>query len=76
MPQLSLYIDKETLQKIQAAAKMEHLSISKYVVRKLNESMCKAWPQQYQDLFGSINDDTFNADRPKGFSNDHKRESL
>ena len=76
MPQLSLYIDKTTLQKIEAAAKMEQLSISKYVVKKLNESIFKAWPQHYQNLFGSIQDDTFTVDRPNDFSDDHERESL
>lgn len=76
MPQLSLYIDKTTLQKIETAAKMEHISISKYVVKKLNESMFNAWPQNYQNLYGSIQDDTFTADRPKDFSGDHERESL
>jgi hypothetical protein len=37
MAQLSLYIDRKTLEKIEIAAKLEHLSISKYVVRKLND---------------------------------------
>lgn len=38
MPQLSLYIDEKTLKKIETGAKMEHLSISKYVVRKLDKT--------------------------------------
>ncbi len=76
MPQLSIYIDKTTLEKIETAAKMEHISISKYVVRKLNESMFNAWPQHYQSLYGSIQDDTFAVDRPKDFADDHERESL
>ena len=54
MPQISLYIDNKTLKKIEIAAKLEHLSISKYVVRKLNETMNKSWPENYPNLFGSI----------------------
>lgn len=62
MPQLSLYIDSETLSKIETAAKIEHLSLSKFVVRTLNESLQNAWPENYDSLFGSIRDDSF--DRP------------
>jgi hypothetical protein len=34
MPQLSLYIDEETLKRIEAGADAENLSLSKYVVKK------------------------------------------
>ena len=76
MPQLSLYIDETTLHKIETAAKLEQVSISKYVVRKLNESMFNAWPDNYKNLYGSIDDDTFGVEREKDSSNDIKRESL
>ena len=76
MPQLSLYIDKNTLNKIEIGAKIEHVSISKYVVRKLNESMSKAWPENYKNLYGVIHDDSFNVERIKDFSNDITRERL
>lgn len=76
MPQLSLYIDENTLNKIEMGAKIEHLSISKYVVRKLNESFSNAWPKNYNDLYGSINDETFKIDKINDFSNDCTRESL
>lgn len=76
MPQLSLYIDQKTLKKIEIAAKLEHLSVSKYVVRKLNETMNKSWPENYPNLFGSISDDTFNVEGPKDFSDDVPREVL
>ncbi len=39
MPQLSLYIDKETLSKIEIAAKIEKLSLSKWVVSKLKDTI-------------------------------------
>jgi hypothetical protein len=76
MPQLSLYIDKTTLQKIETAAKLEHLSISKYVVKKLNESMFNAWPENYENLYGAIDDDSFTLDKIEDFSNDAERERL
>jgi len=76
MPQLSLYIDENTLNKIEIGAKIEHVSISKYVVRKLNESMSNAWPENYNNMYGIIYDDSFEVERIKDFTNDIKRESL
>ncbi len=72
MPQLSLYIDKDTLNKIEIGAKLEHVSISKYVVRKLNESMSNAWPENYKNMYGIIDDDSFEVERIKDFTNDIK----
>lgn len=76
MPQLSLYIDEETLRKLETAAKLENLSISKYVVQKLNETMSASWPNGYADLFGSIRDDSFDVTPPPEFSTDSPREAL
>jgi len=76
MPQLSLYIDEETLHKLETAAKLENLSISKYVVQKLNETMSASWPTGYEKLFGSIQDRSFDIDSPRDFSADSPRESL
>ena len=76
MPQLSLYIDEKTLRRLEAVAKLEHLSISKYVVTKLNESFKDRWPGNYNELFGSITDETFDISRRKDFGNDAERENL
>ncbi len=76
MPQLSLYIDEKTLRQLEIAAKIEHLSISKYVVKKLNESMHSKWPEHYEDLYGAIDDDTFTIEEINNFDNDSPREEL
>lgn len=76
MPQLSLYIDKETLRKIEIAAKLENQSISKYVVGKLNESFENAWPANFASLFGAIQDETFQASGKLDFDMDSAREGL
>ena len=76
MPQLSLYIDKKTLQQLEIAAKIEHLSISKYAVKKLNESIYKKWPNNYEELFGSIQDEKFNVEKIENFKNDSVRDEL
>ncbi len=76
MPQLSLYIDDETLSKIETAAKINRTSISKWVSERLKESLANSWPENYASLFGSIDDDSFNTEKRKDFSNDSKREEL
>ncbi len=76
MPQLSLYIDAETLAKIETAAKINNTSISKWVTERLKESLTMSWPENYQYLFGSITDETFSIERVKDFQSDLERERL
>lgn len=76
MPQLSLYVDEKTLRELEIAAEIEHLSISKYAVKIINESMHSKWPNHYEDLYGCISDDTFEIDKINNFNNDIPREEL
>lgn len=62
MPQVSLYIDEETLKRIEVAAKTERLSLSKYVSRKLRASLEDRWPEHFDELFGAIDDKSFGVD--------------
>ncbi len=75
MPQISLYIDKNTLHKIEAAANVEHVSVSKWVGNKIKKVLNFTWPNDYFELYGSIKDETFKRHNTS-FSNDTKRESL
>ncbi len=76
MPQLSLYIDSLTLKKLEIAAKIEQLSISKFAVKKLNESLNAEWPDNYGELYGAIKDNSFIINQTSSFKNDTKREEL
>ena len=76
MPQLSLYIDEETLKKLEIAAKIEHLSLSRYAVKRLGESLQTGWPEHYGELFGCVDDDTFTIDHAPGLDIDSAREPL
>ncbi len=76
MPQLSLYIDQETLKKIELAAKKEKVSISQWVKGKLQSSFEKKWPDNYFQLYGSIDDESFQKPDSLNFKNDSKRESF
>ena len=76
MPQISLYIDDETLKKVGRAAKLENKSISKWVSSRIKTSLSNSWPQDWFTLFGSLNDETFKEPDELNFSEDSKREKL
>ncbi len=76
MPQLSLYVDAETLKKIENAAELENTSISKWVTGKLAKYLEKNWPENYRSLYGSIDDNSFCVETIKDFSSDAEREEL
>jgi len=75
MPQISLYIDKDTLSKIEKAAAKERISISKWVGKNIKKVITEDYPQGYFDLFGSISDESFDIKR-LSFKQDSKREDL
>ena len=76
MPQLSIYLDAETIKKIEKAAAIENTSISKWVSVRLTGHLENRWPVNYGSLFGSIKDDSFSVESIKDFSDDAKREEL
>lgn len=75
MPQISLYIDKDTLARIEKAAARERISISKWVGNNIKRIIKEDYPQGYFDLFGSITDKSFEI-KDLSFEQDSKRESL
>ncbi len=76
MPQISLYIDEVTLKKIESAASRQHVSISKWVADQLRSKVDPIYPKGYEDLFGSISDESFvRPDQPR-FQSDSPRETL
>ena len=75
MPQISLYIDKETLNKIEKAANRENISISKWVGKNIKKVIKDDYPEGYFDLFGSISDESFDI-KTLSFKHDSERESL
>lgn len=76
MPQISLYIDKKTMDKIERAAKRDRLSISKWVGRSIMQYFEEQWPSKYFDLYSSIDDDSFTRHNENAFPDDATRESL
>ncbi|MCP4971700.1 MAG: toxin-antitoxin system, antitoxin component [Arcobacter sp.] len=76
MPQISLYVDNETLQKVEHAAKLENKSISKWVSSKLKYSLQNNLPDEWLNLFGSLKDDSFIEQPEISIKHDAKREKL
>lgn len=76
MPQISLYIDRDTLQKVEQAAQAEELSISKWVGKQLKKSLKTNYPADFEDLFGSIDDESFTEPISLPSEADAKRESV
>ena len=76
MPQLSIYLDKDTMKKIGDAAKAGHLSLSKWVRNKLTRNLKSHWPEDYFELFGALKEG--DIERPAALSplDDSPRESL
>jgi hypothetical protein len=76
MPQISLYIDEATLKKLESAASRQHVSISKWVADQIRSKVDPVYPRGYEDLFGSVSDETFTRPIQGDFENDGHRETL
>lgn len=76
MPQISLYMNERVYAKVRRSAEIEHLSVSKWVSRTLEQTLSKQWPDDFDDLFGSIGDETFEAPDRLDMAEDVLRESL
>ena len=59
MPQISLYIDEATLRKVESAASRQHVSISKWVAEQIRSKVEPVYPKGYEDLFGSLQEESF-----------------
>ena len=76
MPQISLYIDEVTLKKVESAASRQHVSISKWVADQIRSKVDPVYPKGYENLFGSVSDDSFARPDQPNFQSDSVRESL
>ena len=76
MPQVSLYLNKKTYTKVRRAAEAESISLSKWVSKKLDQTIAAEWPDGFNELFGCIRDDSFKVPRRETFILDAPRDSL
>ncbi len=61
MPQLSLYLDEDSMEKVREEADRKDTTLSKYVSEVLHEYEDKThlWPEGFFDLYGACDDETF-----------------
>jgi hypothetical protein len=59
MSQVSLYIDQEVLDAARRNARIKNISLSKYVTEALAGQDDSGWPEGYWDLFGALDDASF-----------------
>lgn len=76
MPQVSLYIDKTTLSKIEELAQKSKVSLSKWVGNNLKRLIKDDYPEDFFNLYGSINDTSFEKPKELLLNNDSKRETI
>ena|GEM_PF-206593 len=76
MPQLSIYLDDNTLTQVRESAKNSNISVSKLITNALGKYMSNQWPEGFDALFGSVSDDTFQRQPNIRFASDSKRETF
>ena len=76
MAQLTVYIDEDTLKRIEKAAKAENCSVSKWVRDRLVRDLKTTWPKGYFELFGSLAGERLERPEQPRLENDVPRQSL
>jgi hypothetical protein len=76
MPQLSVYLDDDTIAQVKERAKASNISVSKFFANALGTYMSSQWPEGFETLFGSISDETFERRPDMPFSFDAERENF
>jgi hypothetical protein len=59
MPQISLNIDQIVFEKIKKIAEQKKTSVSDWVEDNIKKTLGNDYPNDFFELFGAINDDTF-----------------
>lgn len=76
MPQISLYVDEETLRKVESAAQQRHISISKWVSEQIRSKLEPIYPLGFEDLYGSVAPDEIQRPSQGSLEQDAIRERL
>jgi hypothetical protein len=61
MPQITIYLDKETERKARSAAKRSGKSLSAWLRQRIEAMPEEDWPADFGRLFGSMDDARFVA---------------
>ena len=56
MSQLTIYLDEDTARRLEAAAKRDGVSVSRWARGHLKAALDRGWPREFFDLFGSVSE--------------------
>lgn len=76
MAQITIYLDKETEEKLRTLVQAKHTSQSKWIVNVIREKLETEWPQSVVDLAGAWQDFPDIDEIRAGLNQDTVRESL
>jgi hypothetical protein len=76
MAQLTIYLDNDTINKIEKAASDSNVSVSKWVRDKLELILENDWPASYFTVFGALDENDIDEPEELHPDNDIKREAL
>ena len=76
MAQLTIYLDDDTLKKIEKAAGRDKESVSRWVKKRLVMTLANVWPGKYFNLFGALSRDSFQRPAQPDPSHDKPRQAL
>ena len=74
MPQVTIYLDRETAKLVKKAAKAERVSLSKWIGSVLRQKTDRVWPRAVMDLEGAWPDFPAAEELRKQVSGDVPRE--
>lgn len=76
MAQLTIYIDQETIQKIEKAAAANRVSVSRWVRDTIQAVLEDRWPASYARLFGALKDTDLEEPEQLDDRDDAPRETM
>jgi hypothetical protein len=74
MPQISLYVDEDTLKQVEKRAKQDNISVSKWVGKSIKKSIKEEYPERFLKLCGILGDEPFEIPPQGKFEDDLPRE--
>ena len=76
MAQLTIYIDKDTIRKIENAAAESKVSVSRWVRERIETALKDQWPVSFSRLFGALAGTDFEEPEELDFKNDLSRQKI
>jgi len=76
MGQLTIYIDDETRERVERAAREADVSVSNWVRDRIEHALEDRWSEDYFELFGSLAEEDIERPEQPPSDRDRKREQL